>query len=118
METIFVIEKPGDEYWNVGHWSHDDDKPYPVIEAEVIVRDEAYPGQHPIDRIALRVIGPERIAKGWPTLSPRFFVKIEGPLRNLTSEEYKAIFPDPGRGWSAELIETIQAVIADLNAND
>jgi len=115
---MFVIERPADEFYNVGHWSHIDGYPYPVIEVEPFLRDPDYVGQAKEHRLSLRVIAPDFIASKWSTLNPRFFRVIDGPVRNLTRAEYVALFPDPGVGWVAELMAHIQATIDLIDATE
>ena len=88
------IERPGDEFYNIGHWSGDREKPYPIIVGELVGN-------------SIVIHEPEHFKPRWPTVSPRFFVKIETDKTALTYEEYKNLFPDVKGGWANEVISQV-----------
>ena len=102
----YFIERPGDQYYNIGHWSHVDDFPYPIIEAEKV------------DENTLRVIAPQHIAKSWSQLHPGFYIEVPAFLagRNLSYEEYQSLFPNIKSGWSDEVMAKIQHVANELDS--
>lgn len=97
----FYVEKPADEWYNIGMWSKVDGYPYPIIEAERV------------DDHTLKVIAPERIATKWPTLHPKFYLEVPSFLggRNLSYEEYVALFPNVTKGWSDIVMEQLAEVL-------
>lgn len=40
---------------------------------------------------SIRVIAPQEIAEKWPTINLRYLWEVEGPVRELSFEEYKAL---------------------------
>lgn len=111
-EEICVVERPGDEFGNVGYlrgvWITDNEgRNYPVISGTVIVRDPIYPNMR-----SLIVTAPAEIKEQWPSLSMRFFIEVDGPVRWLTREELRALWetldlewkvPGAPTAWSAML---------------
>lgn len=86
IDGLFWIELPGDDCLNVGVWSKDPDKPYPVVAG--VCRSPRAPS----------TLGVIELSYPWCAKArPRradFFVQIAGPARNLTRDEYRQAIKD------------------------
>ncbi len=71
-QAKFYVEKPADEYWNVGHGNV-------VIEA---IEEEYKYGRH------LVILSPDHVKRSWPALHPDLFIQCNGPSRTLSLKEY------------------------------
>ncbi|HSX10568.1 MAG TPA: hypothetical protein VLF94_02490 [Chlamydiales bacterium] len=85
--TKFYVQKPGDEYWNVGMINY-------VIEAGPIDVSERglYDWQKTDEfvRDHLKVVTPKSFA--WPHVEKRAWIECSGPSRLLNQKEYVKLY--------------------------
>lgn len=95
-KTIFVVERPWDEFGNVGFvrsgpYEEHQGRIYPVIAGKLYSPLPEYPNM-----LNLRVEEPVEIQRSWPSVSMRFFVEVEGPARWISREELHSIWAGVG----------------------